>query len=205
MLIGSSGVEFAFRVWKEHGRDEHRIVGFSGRLHERKRDGKYKYLFRQRSYSMILTNAAFLDMTMLDWFWHSDRKQTEARRHVDAIMNCEDILMNCKSASCSTAVPADDCATTDVVTSHTKLPPILVHAPGAVRVLESSGISSQKNHDLKRSKCLTKFSRLYGNILQETDVAMRDGPVEAHRLIEPDWQYQERGQAWDTERVFQSA
>lgn len=45
---------------------------------------------------MVLTNNAFLDSKMARWYWENDRKLVEAREYVDEVLNCEDILMNCK-------------------------------------------------------------------------------------------------------------
>ena len=91
-------VEFAFRAWQDYGRHQHRIVGLTGRQYTIEKNGKVKYIFHQPSYSMILTNNAFMDVTMLSWFWKEDPRTRAALQYVDQHMNCEDILINCEGA-----------------------------------------------------------------------------------------------------------
>lgn len=91
-------VEFAFKAWQEYGRHEHRITGLTHRQFSNEARGKTKYIFHQPSYSMVLTNNAFMDKTMLEWFWAKDDRIKAAIAYVDLHMNCEDILMNCESS-----------------------------------------------------------------------------------------------------------
>lgn len=62
----------------------------------RDKSGRAHYKFSQDQYNLILTNNAFMDKTMAGWFWESDRRLSEARAYVAEVLNCEDILMNCK-------------------------------------------------------------------------------------------------------------
>jgi alpha-1,4-N-acetylglucosaminyltransferase EXTL3 len=89
-------IEFGFDTYLDLGRDSHRIVGFSGRLVEKLKSGDWAYKLFALSYSLILTNAAFLDTQMLAWFWKEDERIRESIEYVDEHMNCEDILFNCK-------------------------------------------------------------------------------------------------------------
>lgn len=38
-----------------------------------------------------------MDKTMAGWYWENDRRLSEARAYVAEVLNCEDILMNCKT------------------------------------------------------------------------------------------------------------
>lgn len=60
-------------------------------------DEQWTYELFKSPYSMILTNSAFLDQTMLDWFWADDERIRRSLDFVDVHMNCEDILFNCES------------------------------------------------------------------------------------------------------------
>ena len=95
ILISPEDVEFGFRAWQAFGKEKHRIVGFSGRRH-RFEDDMYYYIFDQHMYSMVLTSSAFLDLTMMDWFWADNASTKAAIAYVNQHLNCEDILMNCK-------------------------------------------------------------------------------------------------------------
>ena len=101
LQIHPDDIEFGFTVYKQLGSQEHRIVGYSGRQIIRSKQGVYTYKLFWPNYSMVLTNAAFLDVTMLDWFWSNDKRLKASIAYVDKHMNCEDILMNCKTDSLS--------------------------------------------------------------------------------------------------------
>jgi hypothetical protein len=86
-----------FRAWKSHGRPSHRIAGLTGRKLERTSEGIPEYRWDESStYDLVLTNAAFMDRTMMSWYWEDSRANLQARALVDKLMNCEDLLMNCK-------------------------------------------------------------------------------------------------------------
>ena len=95
IIISPEDVEFGFRAWQAFGRERHQIVGFSGRQHKITRN-VYHYAFEGPTYSMVLTDSAFLDTTMMSWFWAEDARIKTAITYVDEHLNCEDILMNCK-------------------------------------------------------------------------------------------------------------
>lgn len=92
-------IEFGFLVFQQLSGHQfnHRIVGYSGRQLGLDKKGQQTYELHKENYSMVLTNSAFMDMTMLKWFWSSDPRMIESIKYVDDHMNCEDILMNCKS------------------------------------------------------------------------------------------------------------
>jgi hypothetical protein len=93
-------IELGFRSYRQFGSARHQIAGYSGRLAypSAKKEGTWIYDNHAALYSMILTNAAWLDKTMLDWFWSDDQRIHDSIVYVDKHMNCEDILMNCKEA-----------------------------------------------------------------------------------------------------------
>ena len=95
ILISAQGTEYAFRAWQAFGQNDHRILGFSGRSHKLE-NNVYYYLMDTASHSMVLTDSAFMDVTMLEWFWAMDVRLRKAIQYVDERTNCEDILMNCK-------------------------------------------------------------------------------------------------------------
>lgn len=95
--ISPTAIEFAFRAWRNFGSPQHRVTGFAPRHYQRDvRSLHYRYAFDGPRYSMVLTDSAFLDLTMLDWYWEDEPAKNAARHYVSKHMNCEDILMNCK-------------------------------------------------------------------------------------------------------------
>lgn len=79
------------------GERDHRIVGRVGRLTGRDSWGRLSYPpYQQTKFNLVLTGLAFLDKTMASWYWEDDPLVIEARKHVDTVGNCEDILLNCK-------------------------------------------------------------------------------------------------------------
>ena len=96
IVVSPSALEFAWRAWKQYGRPQHQIGGMVGRSHSRDVEGRLTYGFDQKHYSMAITGLAFLDRSMLEWFW-GNPKIEEAISYVDKVFNCEDILMNCAS------------------------------------------------------------------------------------------------------------
>lgn len=89
-----------FDVWQAFGRYQHRIVGRVPRLLGRSKDGRPAYTYggvKGKKHDMVLTGVAFLDKTMAHWFWENDATLVQARKYVDEHLNCEDLLMNCKS------------------------------------------------------------------------------------------------------------
>lgn len=89
-------IELAFETYRQLGNHHHRIVGFSGRLVDKDQNNNWTYRVFELDYNMILTNAAFLDTKMLEWFWTEDFRIERSIEYVDEHMNCEDILFNCK-------------------------------------------------------------------------------------------------------------
>lgn len=89
-------IELAFETYRQLGSHQHRIIGFSGRLVDQDPDNQWMYRVFALDYNMVLTNAAFLDTRMLEWFWTEDFRIEKGIEYVDEHMNCEDILFNCE-------------------------------------------------------------------------------------------------------------
>lgn len=90
-------MEFLFDAWQSHGKPHHRIVGRTARWALHDEQGRAHYKFLRDKYDLVLTNNAFMDKTMVNWYWERDRRLSEARKYVSEVLNCEDILMNCET------------------------------------------------------------------------------------------------------------
>lgn len=106
LQIELEDIEFGFQVFTElcaarGSSGTHQIVGFSNRHVVKDGTGAEHYTYEQDTYSLVLTNSAFMDVTMLKWFWSADSRIEESLAFVDAHMNCEDILMNCRYSTSS--------------------------------------------------------------------------------------------------------
>ncbi|GAA5928659.1 uncharacterized protein JCM15063_003932 [Sporobolomyces koalae] len=73
-----------------------RIVGFSSREFEPAgQEGEWNYITKPTStYSMILSNAAFLKKEWLVKYWDDSQEMSSLRNYVDSVFNCDDILIN---------------------------------------------------------------------------------------------------------------
>ncbi|KPV75327.1 glycosyltransferase family 64 protein [Rhodotorula graminis WP1] len=71
-----------------------RLVGFSARDYD-KVDGEVKYVVRPRkTYSMVLSNAAWLRKEWLHKYWEDSVEMRGLRDYVDQVFNCDDLLIN---------------------------------------------------------------------------------------------------------------
>eukprot|EP01084_Bolivina_argentea_P133322 235279_1 len=153
--VPCSGLHTAFQVWLLH---KNTLVGFFPRIHTRinkgMEDDKYpSYIYgywwtvwKKRSYSIILTKAAFLHVDfMMKYTYEIDER---LRKYVDDHMSCEDILM------------------AHLVAKESKVPPVYVRGDvkdtGVV-----GGISTQEwiksHHAIERSKCISDISYFMAN------------------------------------------
>ncbi|BGP15839.1 hypothetical protein JCM10213_005677 [Rhodosporidiobolus nylandii] len=75
---------------------EGRIVGFTGRDFEQgEKDGEWSYVVRPKTtYSMVLSNAAWLRKEWLEKYWEETEEMRGLRDYVDEVFNCDDILIN---------------------------------------------------------------------------------------------------------------
>lgn len=102
VILSVDALSLGWEAWKGHGMQTHRIVGYMPRKHVHYQSGGHLYTFDTKDgYSMILTSAAFVDHTMLRWFWAATRENALAIQYVDQHLNCEDILFNGKFRSAS--------------------------------------------------------------------------------------------------------
>lgn len=157
--IDRKSLEFAFRVWQSN---TDRLIGSFVRSHDvdlSKRE--WIYTVHPNKYSIVLTKFMILKNTYLQKYTcEGGDKMAEARRIVDEMHNCEDILMNF------------------VVAEETRAGPVMV---GAERVrdwgdarnemegddgwsrISSVGLSSRRSeHRKRRGKCLMEFHRVMG-------------------------------------------
>ncbi|GAA5973066.1 hypothetical protein JCM3765_000810, partial [Sporobolomyces pararoseus] len=97
IVLRKDALEWGYEQFVEANRyGPGRIVGFSPREFEKGvGEGDWKYITKPRTtYSMILSNAAFLKKEWLEKYWESSAEMTSLRNHVDSVFNCDDILIN---------------------------------------------------------------------------------------------------------------
>lgn len=157
----SSLIQYAFRVWKSNPT---RLIGIFARSHDFNLSTKsWMYTVDPGKYSIVLTKFMIFSVDYLYRYTcgsGNERRMDEARRIVDKMWNCEDILMNFVVA--------------DVV----NVGPILV---GAEKVrdwgdarnddgvlgsgLKDVGLSSRRlKHRKRRGECITMFHKVLGKV-----------------------------------------
>ncbi|RDY10486.1 Glycosyltransferase family protein 64 C3, partial [Mucuna pruriens] len=148
--VDAASVEFAFRVWAQSPR---RLVGLFARAHDLDLDRReWVYTVRPERFSIVLTKFMFLRTRYLyRYTCGGGARMARVRGTVDAVRNCEDILMNF------------------VVAEEVHAGPVLV---GARRVRdygdarneeENMGLSSRKGeHRKRRGWCIREFHRVLG-------------------------------------------
>ncbi|CAD6185744.1 unnamed protein product [Caenorhabditis auriculariae] len=131
---------FAFRVWREN-RD--RIVGFPARHHARFGDSMFYNSNHTCQLSMILTGAAFLHKSYLEAYTYV--MPIAIRRHVDRVMNCEDLAMN-------------------YLVSHlTRKPPIKSTSRWTLKCPTcTESLWKSESHFDERHECMRLFTKIYG-------------------------------------------
>ncbi|KAK4701802.1 hypothetical protein P7C70_g4426, partial [Phenoliferia sp. Uapishka_3] len=74
---------------------EGRITGFTGRDWEFTEEQGWGYVVQpQKTYSMVLSNAAWFRKEWLERYWQEDAEMVGLRNYVDEVFNCDDILIN---------------------------------------------------------------------------------------------------------------
>ncbi|KAH8798631.1 exostosin 2 [Xylogone sp. PMI_703] len=139
-------LEFVFQTWRKFGR--RRLTGALSRCSTLDtKTGGYNYDFceKQKQYSMILTNLAFIDIAFMDYYsGDMDPRMTTLRTYVDNAFNCEDIVMNF-------VTPALTCEG-----------PLLVKGKDHyVNYEPSGGISRRLGHLEDWSKCVNDFIQIF--------------------------------------------
>ncbi|KAH6760792.1 Nucleotide-diphospho-sugar transferases superfamily protein [Perilla frutescens var. hirtella] len=152
-----SSVAFAFSVWRS---DPDRAVGFFARSHAFEIGSKkWIYTMEREKYSIILTKFMIVNVDYLEKY-SCDERYAEARKIVDEMNNCEDILMNF------------------VVAEENRKGPVMVGVKGGgVRDygdarndgvsggVREVGLSSRRGeHRKRRGECITQFHRVLGRM-----------------------------------------
>lgn len=142
-----SDLEFAFQSWRQLGR--YRVTGALPRCYSR--DGKTNKLSyhpcRKGSdwYALVLTNLAFVHISLMDYYSSPEAIPTLVRQHVDSKFNCEDIGMNYVASMLTCSGP--------------------LHVQGLERYQNQDpkeGISRGGGHQGKRNGCLNYFEEVVG-------------------------------------------
>ncbi|XP_062214953.1 glucosamine inositolphosphorylceramide transferase 1-like [Phragmites australis] len=148
IMMTCDDLERGFKIWREH---PDRIVGYYPRLAEG-RPLQYRnerYARQQGGYNIILTGAAFMDYGLaFKRYWSKEAEI--GRQIVDTLFNCEDVLLNFLFANASSTSTVE-----------------YVKPAWAIDMSKFSGVAISRNtqaHYLVRSKCLAKFSEIYGNL-----------------------------------------
>ncbi|KAF5765586.1 putative hexosyltransferase [Helianthus annuus] len=153
IIMSCEHIERGFKVWREN---PDRLVGFYPRLVSGPGPLEYrgeKHARKFNGYNMILTGAAFMDNRVaFGRYWSEEAKA--GREVVDAVFNCEDVLMNFLYAN----------ATSSRTTVEYVKPTWAIDTSKLSRVAISENTQA---HYRVRSYCLEKFTALYGGISDE--------------------------------------
>ncbi|CAH2074162.1 unnamed protein product [Thlaspi arvense] len=148
IIMSCDVIEKGFRVWREH---PERLVGFYPRfVDETMTYSAEKFARSHNGYNMILTGAAFMDAGFAFDMYQSEKAKL-GREFVEEQFNCEDVLLNFLYANASGLGKAVE----------------YVRPPLAIDTSKFSGVAISGNtnqHYRKRSKCLRRFSDLYGSL-----------------------------------------
>lgn len=147
-------LDFVFDTWRKYGQG--RVVGGTPRCATWQPERGWRYEFCQKhrvkgeitgteEYSIILTNLAFVHISIMDFYSSDDPQMRQIRDHVTDVFNCEDIAMNFVASMLTCEGP--------------------LHVKGAQNYHDprpSKGISSGKKHFETRSQCIDHFSHVLG-------------------------------------------
>ncbi|KAL8233686.1 hypothetical protein R6Q59_019786 [Mikania micrantha] len=150
IIMSCDHIERGFKVWREN---PDRLVGFYPRLVNGPGPLEYrgeKHARKFKGYNMILTGAAFMDhQVAFRRYWGREAKA--GRDMVDTVFNCEDVLMNFLYANATSLGTAVE----------------YVKPAWAIDTSKLSGVAISGNtqaHYQVRSRCLERFTVLYGGI-----------------------------------------
>ncbi|EAX87416.1 exostosin-2, putative [Trichomonas vaginalis G3] len=153
LVISGTELDRAFVVYKKNNFTD-RIFGLRTRSFKKDKYNLFEY---DRPYNMVITNFAFLNVKMLEYY-HLP-KYKELVDYCVKIRNCDDILMN-------------------YIASHEfKKSPIAINLD--VIHLGVFGISFGKDHKEKRDKCCQMFTKHFGY-----DVV---GTYESNSIFQKTW------------------
>ncbi|KAL8251759.1 hypothetical protein R6Q59_035452 [Mikania micrantha] len=148
IMMSCEYIERGFKVWREN---PERLVGFYPRLVNGAEYRGEKHARKFNAYNMILTGAAFMDNEVAFKRYWSEEAEA-GRSAVDAVFNCEDVLMNFLFANATRA---------------SRGYVEYVKASWAIDTSKLSGVAISENtqsHYRVRSKCIERFTALYGRI-----------------------------------------
>lgn len=150
IMMNCDDLERGFKVWRE---TPERLVGFYPRLVSGPRPLMYrpeKHARRHNGYNMILTGAVFIDRQVaFERYWSKEAEP--GRKMVDEVFNCEDVLMNFLYANATPSGPSVE----------------YIKPAWAIDTSKFSGVAISGNtqaHYRVRSRCLEKFTELYGGL-----------------------------------------
>lgn len=150
IMMSCDYIERGFKVWREN---PDKLVGFYPRLVNGPGPLEYrgeKHARKFNGYNMILTGAAFMDnQVAFNRYWSEEAKA--GRETVDELFNCEDVLMNFLYANATSLGASVE----------------YVKPAWTLDTSKFSGVAISENtqaHYRLRSKCLEKFTTLYGGL-----------------------------------------
>lgn len=163
-------LDFVFQIWRRFGRD--RVTGALARCARADPAGRWEYSLcgTGDKYSLVLTNLAFVDISVLDAYNSDFAPVREMREYVDEASNCEDIALNFVAA---VRVSQPDSRAASVGG------PLLVRGSERYVNLDPlAGLSRRRGHLEARSECLNRFAKAFGCMPLVDEAARIDHGVE---------------------------
>ncbi|KAK0702142.1 glycosyl transferase family 64 domain-containing protein [Lasiosphaeris hirsuta] len=139
-------LEFVFRTWRQLGR--YRVTGALPRCYSRNDKGVLSYgqcREGQDWYALVLTNLAFVHISLMDYYSSDEPIPTLIREHVDEVFNCEDLAINYIASMLTCNGP--------------------LHVMGKEHYYNQDpkgGISTSGGHMSRRHACLNYFEQVIG-------------------------------------------
>lgn len=147
-------LDFVFQMWRRFGRD--RVVGALARCVRANLAGRWQYnrCNSRDKYALVLTNFAFVDVSILDAYNSDFEAVRQMREHVEEHFKCEDIALNFVAAA---RVTVPDSRAMSVGG------PLLVRGSEQDTNLNpSAGMRKQRGYLEAQSECLNRFSQAFG-------------------------------------------
>jgi hypothetical protein len=139
-------LEFVFQAWRQLGR--YRVTGALPRCYSRNNQGKLQYHQCGEGndwYALVLTNLAFVHISLMDYYSSDEQIPTLIREHVDEVFNCEDLAINYIASMLTCTGP--------------------LHVMGKEHYKNQDpkgGISTSGSHMPRRHNCLNYFEEVIG-------------------------------------------
>ncbi|BGP07820.1 hypothetical protein JCM10049v2_003661 [Rhodotorula toruloides] len=95
VVLRKDALEWGYQEFEKAAQvGESRLTGFMARDFDGEQ-GDWSYTLRpKKTYSMVLSNAAWLKKEWLEKYWEDSAEMRSLRDYVDEVMNCDDILIN---------------------------------------------------------------------------------------------------------------